>query len=145
MKRAATLLCAGAVLLLCSLLIFRQPMLVQVTDGPLAPLAVPNPFRDRGPEETAFRFFRAIKTDHCEALLGSLSLAPDTAKAMCARERKSPPDEYKLQRRDDYENRTKMVFRWSIGGSHDVAGICEIDVERGRGSDWRISNYDREY
>lgn len=120
-------------------------MLVDWSGGPLGPVLVLNPLRDRAPEQVADRFLRLLRTKECRAALGQIGLAAGTIESICEKERVFAPDRFDLQRRDDSGNKIQLVFNLSARDRKDVAGICVLTVRREGGFDWQVSGYDREY
>jgi len=72
MRRRVALGAASLIILLCLIHAIQDPMLVQVSDGPLGPIGIPSPFRDRNPETEGLHFLKDLGTDRCQRQLANL-------------------------------------------------------------------------
>ena len=145
MRRRVALGAASLIILLCLIHAIQDPMLVQVSDGPLGPIGIPSPFRDRNPETEGLHFLKDLGTDRCQRSLELLGLSEATRESMCAKERLYPPDHYRLQNRSDSVDQVQLIYRWAMAKSKDNSGVCVLHLRRERGRDWRVYAYDREY
>jgi hypothetical protein len=143
MKRKLLLGFFCIVILLCFIFTFMRPMIIQVSKGPLAPFAIPNPFRDRNPERVARQFLANLKTEKCRDLLVSLGYE-EKAELFCLKESKVVPDSYRMLLRTDSANSVRLIFRWSVINPGNYQGICLVDLKK-EGTSWRVSTYEREY
>ena len=153
MKRVATLILIGVVVLVSLLLFLLRGKLVSVAiplSGCLRPktYCLLNPFRDRSPEKLAEQNLDQMKNGSPETVLSVMKFDSDQERITISKiEKEQPPRKWLIQNRADHSQTSTVVYAVSRNAD-DLQDCGNADVTfrfEKRSDGWRLISYSAIY